>query len=44
MTIYFVFSCQLETIIFDVMKHELKAIVYLGAVLGFLMAFVNLLF
>ena len=34
---------ELEKVIFDVMKHELKAIVYLGALLGFLMGFINLL-
>lgn len=34
---------QLEAVIFDVMKHELRAIVYLGALLGFLMGFINLL-
>lgn len=33
----------LETMIFGIMKRELKAIVYLGAVLGFLMGFINLL-
>lgn len=35
---------QLETMIFGIMKRELKAIVYLGAALGFLMGFINLLF
>ena len=35
---------QLEDMVFGVMKRELNAIVYLGAVLGFLMGFVNLLF
>lgn len=35
---------QLEQMIFGIMKRELKAIVYLGAALGFLMGFVNLLF
>ena len=34
---------QLEAMVFGVMKRELKAIVYLGALLGFLMGFVNLL-
>ncbi len=34
---------QLEQMIFGIMKKELNAIVYLGAVLGFLMGFVNLL-
>jgi len=34
---------ELETVIFGVMKKELKAIVYLGALLGFLMGFINLL-
>ena len=34
---------ELETVIFGVMKHELRAIVYLGALLGFLMGFINLL-
>ena len=36
-------AAQLETTIFGIMKRELKAIVYLGALLGFLMGFVNLL-
>lgn len=36
-------AAQLEAMIFDIMKRELKAIVYLGALLGFLMGFVNLL-
>ena len=36
------FSAQeLEAMIFGIMKRELKAIVYLGALLGFLMGFVN---
>ena len=35
---------QLETMIFGIMKRELKAIVYLGALLGFFMGFINLLF
>lgn len=35
---------ELEALIFGLMKRELKAIVYIGAVLGFLMGFVNLLF
>ena len=34
---------MLEKLIFGIMKKELKAIVYLGAVLGFLMGFINLL-
>ena len=34
---------ELETVIFGVMKRELRAIVYLGALLGFLMGFINLL-
>ena len=34
---------ELEKVIFGVMKHELRAIVYLGAMLGFLMGFINLL-
>ena len=34
---------ELETVMFDMMKHELRAIVYLGALLGFLMGFINLL-
>ena len=34
---------ELETLIFGVMKKELRAIVYLGALLGFLMGFINLL-
>ena len=34
---------ELETVIFGVMKQELRAIVYLGALLGFLMGFINLL-
>lgn len=34
---------ELERLIFGVMKHELRAIVYLGALLGFMMGFVNLL-
>lgn len=34
---------QLEQMIFGIMKRELKAIVYLGAVLGFFMGFLNLL-
>ena len=36
-------AAQLEATIFGIMKHELKAIVYLGALLGFLMGFINLL-
>lgn len=35
---------QLEDMVFGVMKRELKAIVYLGAALGFLMGFINVLF
>lgn len=35
---------ELEAMIFDIMKKELNAIVYLGALLGFIMGFVNLLF
>lgn len=35
---------QLEQMIFGIMKKELRAIVYLGALLGFLMGFLNLLF
>ena len=34
---------ELEATIFDIARHELRAIVYLGALLGFLMGFVNLL-
>lgn len=34
---------QLEQMIFGIMKKELNAIVYLGAALGFLMGFINLL-
>lgn len=37
-------SEELEALIFGIMKRELNAIVYLGAALGFLMGFVNLLF
>jgi uncharacterized membrane protein YheB (UPF0754 family) len=33
----------LEAMIFGIMKKELKAIVYLGALLGFMMGFINLL-
>ena len=33
----------LEAVIFGIMKRELRAIVYLGALLGFLMGFINLL-
>lgn len=36
-------AAELEATIFGIMKNELKAIVYLGALLGFLMGFVNLL-
>ena len=35
---------QLEEMVFGVMKRELRAIVYLGAALGFLMGFINILF
>ena len=34
---------QLEEMIFSIMKKELKAIVRLGAVLGFIMGWINLL-
>lgn len=34
---------ELEQVIFGLMKRELRAIVYLGAALGFLMGFINLL-
>ena len=34
---------QLEAMIFGIMKKELRAIVYLGALLGFIMGFINLL-
>lgn len=37
-------AVQLEEMIFGIMKRELKAIVYLGAGLGFIMGFINLLF
>lgn len=37
-------AAQLEEMIFGIMKRELNAIVYLGAGLGFLMGFINLLF
>ncbi|HBA69853.1 MAG TPA: hypothetical protein DCZ40_10935 [Lachnospiraceae bacterium] len=37
-------AAELENMIFGIMKRELKAIVYLGAVLGFCMGFINLLF
>lgn len=36
-------AAELEATIFGIMKQELRAIVYLGAVLGFLMGFINLL-
>lgn len=36
-------AAQLEHMIFGILKKELKAIVYLGAALGFLMGFINLL-
>ena len=35
---------ELEAVVFGVMRRELRAIVYLGAFLGFLMGFINLLF
>lgn len=34
---------QLENMIFGIMDRELKAIVYLGALLGFLMGFINMI-
>ena len=34
---------ELEQMIFSVMKKELRAIVYLGAALGFIMGWLNLL-
>jgi len=37
-------AAELEAMIFGIMKKELNAIVYLGAALGFLMGFINLLF
>lgn len=37
-------AVELENMIFGIMRRELKAIVYLGAVLGFCMGFINLLF
>lgn len=37
-------AVELENLIFGIMKRELKAIVYLGALLGFLMGFLNILF
>lgn len=37
-------AAELENLIFGIMKRELRAIVYLGALLGFLLGFVNLLF
>lgn len=37
-------AMELENMIFGIMKKELNAIVYLGALLGFLMGFINLLF
>ena len=36
-------AVELEKMIFGIMKRELRAIVYLGALLGFLMGFVNVL-
>ena len=35
---------ELEDMVFGVMKRELRAIVYLGAALGFFMGFINILF
>ena len=35
---------ELEAVVFGVMRRELRAIVYLGAFLGFMMGFINLLF
>ena len=35
---------KLENMVFGIMKRELSAIVYLGAALGFLMGFINVLF
>ena len=37
-------AAQLEQLIFGIMRRELRAIVYLGAALGCLLGFVNLLF
>lgn len=37
-------AAELEQMIFGIMHKELRAIVYLGALLGFLMGFINLLF
>ena len=37
-------AVQLEQMIFGIMHKELRAIVYLGALLGFFMGFINLLF
>lgn len=37
-------AIQLEDMIFGIMRRELKAIVYLGAGIGFFMGFINLLF
>jgi len=37
-------AAQIEEAAFGIMRRELKAIVYLGAVLGFFMGFINLLF
>lgn len=36
-------AAELEGMIFGIMKSELRAIVYLGALLGFIMGFINLL-
>ena len=35
---------ELEELVFGVMKKELKAVVHLGALLGFVMGFINILF
>jgi len=37
-------AAELERMIFGIMKRELRAIVYLGALLGFIMGFVNVAF
>ena len=36
-------AAELERLVFSLMKRELNAIIYLGAALGFLMGFINLL-
>ena len=36
-------ATEIERTAFEIMKHELRAIVYLGALLGCIMGFVNLL-